>query len=63
MLSFNDPVTREIYTFNKNLLFDRRNPDSCSVGVTFYATHQNTDYDIVNQLYNLYFEIGSQSIT
>lgn len=64
MLSFDDSITRLVYSeFWKPVLFDRKNPDGCHIGGTFFVQHEYTDYEIVNELYNKGFEIGSHSIT
>ncbi|GLV42426.1 Chitin deacetylase-like 9 [Carabus blaptoides fortunei] len=64
MLSFNDAVTDMIYNnMWAKLPLDSKNPDGCPISATLFVTHQYTNYQIVNKLYNKGFEIASNSIT
>lgn len=64
MVSFDDSAARLVFDeLWRPVLYGRRNPDGCPIGVTFFVPHGYSDYEVVNMLYNNGFEIGSHSIT
>lgn len=63
MITSDDAVTDYIYTtYYVPLLGGRKNPDGSPISGTIYVPHEYTDYERVNALYNLGFEIGVNSI-
>lgn len=59
-----DAITDAIYTsYLKPIIEGRTNPDDAQIGATFYVPHEYTDYERVNQLYNLGAEIAVHTIT
>jgi hypothetical protein len=63
MLTYDDAVTVANYpTYSK--LFDRRNKENaCPIGATFFLSHENTNYQLVHELYRRGYEIASHSVT
>lgn len=62
-LTFDDAVTiSNIGTF-RQLLYDRTNSNGCKIGTTFFVSHEYTNYQIVNELYNRGYEIALHSIS
>lgn len=45
------------------MIYNRYNKNSCPAGVTFFVSHEYTDYSLVNELYNQGFEIALHSIS
>ncbi|CAH1098438.1 unnamed protein product [Psylliodes chrysocephalus] len=63
-LTFDDAITERVYNdYLEPLLFSRTNPDNNPIGATFFVPHEYTDYQRVNDLYSIGFEIGVHSIT
>lgn len=63
MITSDDAVTDYIYTtYYVPLLSGRKNPDGSPISGTIYVPHEYTDYERVNNIYNLGFEIGVNSI-
>lgn len=64
MLSFDDAVEQTLYDQYYSGLFDYVNPDGvCSIGMTFFLSHDYTDYTLVHDLWQRGYEIASHSIT
>ncbi|KAK8381730.1 hypothetical protein O3P69_015052 [Scylla paramamosain] len=62
VLSYDDAVTvsnKDFYLGFQNLL----NPNHCRISMTFFLSHQYTDYTIVNELHRLGHEIALHSVT
>jgi peptidoglycan/xylan/chitin deacetylase (PgdA/CDA1 family) len=67
MITFDDAVTTTVFSrvywdllvANTYKLF---NPDNCTVRSTFFVSHQFTDYNLVQQLYNSGHEIASHTV-
>lgn len=63
-LTFDLAVTSLNYdNYYAPLLDNRFNPNGCPIKANFFATHEYTNYSLVNDLYNKGFEISSNSIT
>lgn len=62
-LAFDDAVTISNIETYRQLLYDRRNPNGCTIGTTFFVSHEYTNYQFVNELYNRGFEIALHSIS
>ena len=63
-LTFDLAVTSLNYdSYYAPLLDNRFNPNGCPIKANFFATHEYTNYSLVNDLYNKGFEISSNSIT
>lgn len=63
MITSDDAVTDYIYTtYYVPLLSGRKNPDGNPISGTIFVPHEYSDYERVNNLYNLGFEIGINSI-
>nr|AHH02589.1 peritrophic membrane chitin binding protein P42 [Holotrichia parallela] len=63
-VTFHDAVSSEYMdSIYYPLLANLRNPNGDPASATFYVPHEYTDYSLVNELYNLGFEIGVHSIT
>ncbi|XP_026316030.1 uncharacterized protein LOC113227352 [Hyposmocoma kahamanoa] len=54
------PTNMDTY---RRLFYFRQNSNGCSVGATFFVKHEYTYYHLVNELYNLGFEIALNSIS
>nr|AWX65388.1 chitin deacetylase 6 [Leptinotarsa decemlineata] len=63
-LTFNEALTEDIVKkFWKPLFFNRANPDGVPIGATFFVPHEYTNYKMVNDVFNLGFEVAVHSIT
>ncbi|XP_026316098.1 uncharacterized protein LOC113227406 [Hyposmocoma kahamanoa] len=62
-LTFDDAVTINNIETYKKLIYDRKNANGCPIGTTFFVSHEYTNYQLVNDLYNHGFEIALHSIT
>lgn len=47
----------------RQLLYDRKNFNGCSIGTTFFVRHEHTNYQMINELYNRGFEIALNSMS
>ncbi|XP_050683980.1 chitin deacetylase 8-like [Leptidea sinapis] len=63
LLTFNGAVTSTNTLTYRRLLSGRRNSNQCPIGTTFFVSHEYTDYQLLNELYNNGFEIALHSIT
>lgn len=65
IITFDDAINVDnwdLYT-SKIFLPHRKNPNSCPIRATFYVSHQYTDYQKVQKLWNDGHEIAIHSIT
>jgi len=67
LLTFDDAINPQVKEFF-NKIFGvngrkRRNPDGCSIKATFYVSHENTLYSIVQDLYSDGHEIATHTIS
>ncbi|KAL4716782.1 hypothetical protein ACJJTC_001938 [Scirpophaga incertulas] len=63
MVTFDDAINViNIETYNE-LLNNRKNSNGCTAGATFYVSHEYTNYQLVNELYNKGLEIALHSIS
>lgn len=62
-VTFDDAVNLNNIITYRNTLFNRRNSNGCPAGATFYVSHEYTNYQAVNELYNQGYEIALHSIT
>ncbi|XP_028177106.1 uncharacterized protein LOC114364947 [Ostrinia furnacalis] len=63
MVTFDDAVNIINIETYRDLLYGRTNANGCSAGGTFYVSHEYTNYQLVNELYNRGYEIALHSIT
>ena len=64
MFTFDDAVNEQVYDYYEELFpEDILNPNGCPVSITFFISHNWTDYNMVKELYDRGHEIGSHSIT
>lgn len=63
LLTFDDAVSVTNIDTYRSLLRDRRNSNNCPAGATFYVSHEYTNYQLVNELYNMGLEIALHSIS
>ena len=65
MFSFDDGVRLQDYNGYYSKAFDgRKNPNGCQVGLTFFVTHNYTDYSLVEHLHYTYgYEMADHSVT
>ncbi|XP_013186778.1 chitin deacetylase 8-like [Amyelois transitella] len=63
LLTFDDAVNIINIETYRDVIYNRRNSNSCPAGVTFYVNHEYTDYQLVNELYNHGFEIALHSVS
>jgi len=61
--SFDDAVTVTNYPVYEEIFFDRLNPNGASVGLTFFVSHEYSNYSLVNELHRRGHEIALHSIT
>nr|WJN23033.1 chitin deacetylase 5b [Antheraea pernyi] len=62
-LTFDDAVNVLNTETYRNLIYNRVNSNGCPAGTTFYVSHEYTNYQLVNELYNNGFEIALHSIS
>ncbi|XP_050356580.1 chitin deacetylase 8-like [Nymphalis io] len=62
-LTFDDAITSSNVLTYRSLLYNRRNINNCTIGATFFLSHEYSDYTLVNELYNRGFEIALHSIS
>ncbi len=63
MITFDDAVTVTNYeTYTKFHEFKNRH-NGCPIGATFFLSHENTNYKLVNELHRRGNEIASHTIT
>ncbi|XP_030768222.1 uncharacterized protein LOC115891801 isoform X2 [Sitophilus oryzae] len=64
VLAFVEALTSELYTSRWSVLLEsRKNPDDSYIGATFYVPHEYTDYQRVQDLAAIGFEVGVHSIS
>ncbi|XP_017461566.1 PREDICTED: uncharacterized protein LOC108354898 [Rhagoletis zephyria] len=65
LLTFDDAVNFENFDLFTNVLFkaNRRNPNGCPIRGTFFVSHQYTNYQFVQKLWNDGHEIAVHSVT
>ena len=62
-LTFDDAVADWNYNIYTRILGNRVNPNGCNISMTFYVSHDGTNYQLVNELFNRGNEIASHSVT
>lgn len=62
-LTFDDAISNWMYPTYERILQNRTNPNGCPITMTFYVTHDNTNYRLVNEFYNKGNEIASHTVT
>ncbi|XP_018020181.1 chitin deacetylase 7 [Hyalella azteca] len=62
VFSFDDGVTVTNIPFYRELQ-KRTNPNGCGIEMTFFVSHENSDYTLVNELYRNGHEIAVHSVT
>lgn len=65
VLTFDDAINFENYDLFTTKLFtpNRKNPNGCPIKATFFVSHQFTDYQNVQKIWNDGHEIAVHSIT
>lgn len=63
VLSFDDGVSRLLYNDFYSKLITYKNPNNCPIGLTFFASHEYTDYTIVHELWRKGHEMAAHSIS
>lgn len=65
VLTFDDAINFENWDLYTTKIFtpNRKNPNGCNIKSTFYVSHQYTNYQHVQKLWNDGHEIGVHSIT
>lgn len=65
LLTFDDAINFDNWELITNKIFtsNRKNPNGCQIKGTFYVSHQHTNYEKVQKLWNDNHEIGIHSIT
>lgn len=63
LLTFDDAVNVINYNYYERAFFHRKNPDGCPIGVTYFLSHEYTDYSKVHDLWRRGYEIATHSIT
>lgn len=65
LLTFDDAINFENWEFFTTKLFtpNRKNPNGCPIKGTFYVSHQFTNYQMVQKIWNDGHEIAVHSIT
>ena len=62
--SFDDAITPWNIRFYRQLFSDEhRNPDGCPIRATFFNSHHNTQYGLLQELWQLKHEVASHSIS
>jgi|ERR1712080_28177 len=63
LLTFDDAVTKLHYENYTSKIIERKNPNGCNIGATFFVTHKYTDYRITHKLWAARQELALHSIT
>ncbi|XP_055386018.1 chitin deacetylase 1 [Condylostylus longicornis] len=65
LLTFDDSISFDNWELYSKVLLtqNRKNPNGCSIKATFYVSHQYTNYQFVQKLWNDGHEIAVHSIT
>jgi hypothetical protein len=63
MITFDDAVTVTNYETYKKFHQFKNKHNECPIGVTFFLSHENTNYKLVNELHRRGNEIASHTIT
>lgn len=63
VVTFDDAVNVNNMFSYRSLVYNRINSNGCKAGVTFFVSHEYTDYTLVNELYNQGYEIALHSIS
>lgn len=65
VLTFEDAINHENWELFTKVLFtqNRKNPNDCPIKGTFYVSHQFTNYQYVQKLWNAGHEIAVHSVT
>ena len=63
LLSFDDAVTVSNKDFYLDLSSKYKNPNGCPIQMTFFVSHENTDYTYVNELHRQNHEIATRSVS
>jgi len=65
LLTFDDAINKHQYDNYITKIFndERRNPNGCHIGGTFYVCHEYTNYQIVHDIWRRGIEIALHSIT
>ncbi len=64
-ISFDDALRLQDYTTYYSKVFaNRHNPNDCPIGLTFFVSHNYTDYSLVEDLYYTdHYEMADHSVT
>ncbi|XP_057376047.1 chitin deacetylase 8-like [Daphnia carinata] len=62
-LTFDDAVADVMYSTYQKIFHNRTNPNGCNIVMTFYVTHEGTNYRLVNELYNRGNEMASHTVS
>nr|ABU98616.1 chitin binding PM protein [Helicoverpa armigera] len=62
-VTFDDGVSVNNIITYRDILYNRLNSNGCPAGVTFFVSHEYTNYALINELYNQGFEIALHSIS
>jgi hypothetical protein len=62
-LTFDDAISVTNYPFYESMFSGRKNPNNASISVTFFVTHEYTDYSLVHRLWRQGHDIATHSIT
>ena len=62
-LTFDDSINSNVINYYNDIVKGRFNPNGCPIGLTYYLSHDWTDYSLVNQLYNEGHEIASHTVS
>ncbi|KAK4877639.1 hypothetical protein RN001_010145 [Aquatica leii] len=63
LLTFDDAINVRNIPYYKEAFYNRKNPNNCSIGTTYFVTHEYTDYSLVHELASKGHEIALHSIT
>lgn len=64
LLTFEDVVSYENWNVLKGIFTEtRKNPNGCPIGATFFVSHNNSNYQQLQKLWNDGHEIAVHSVT
>lgn len=63
VVAFEDSVHEENMATFRRVLYGRRNANQCAAAATFFVSHRDTNYALVNELYNRGHEVALHSIS
>lgn len=63
LITLDDAVNTDNWDLYTSLFEERTNPNGCPIHATFFVSHEYTNYQYIQKLWNKGHEIAAHSIT